>query len=167
MDNTSSNTVTIPILRRGLWGFDNRNKDFIPFFIHDLQSWPVNKLWKFLSKNISNCNEIVHRITKKHLPNMENYFILRIRYDKPTYYLNILFIITQCLPLCKINWIKTNKIQTFSYVKIFNNKLFSFETKSMVKDFLCNSIYLPVIQFFNLCVSWNINGWNTEKQWWY
>jgi len=29
-----------------------------------------------------------------HTPNMENYFILRINYDKPTYYLNILYYIS-------------------------------------------------------------------------
>ena len=103
MDNSSSNTASIPVLRRGLRRFDIWNKDFILIFIHDLQSWSVSKLWEFLSKNISNCNEIVHGITKKHTPNMENYFILRISYDKPTYYLNILFILTQCLPICKIN----------------------------------------------------------------
>ena len=144
MDYTSSNTATIPVLQWGLWRFDIRSKDFILIFIHDLQSWSVSKLWEFLSKNISNCNEIVHRITKKHKPYMENYFILRISCDKPTYYLNILFILTQCLPIRKINCIKTNKIWTFNYVKKFNNKFSSFETKSMVKDFLYSSIYLFV-----------------------
>ena len=107
MDNTSSNSATIPILRRGLRRYDIQNKDFILIFIHDLQSWPVSKLWEFLSKRISNCNEIVHRITKKHIPNMENHFILRINYEKPTYYLNVLFLLTRCLPMYKINWIKT------------------------------------------------------------
>jgi len=54
---------------------------------------------------------------------------------KPTFYLNILFILTQCLPICKVNWIKTIKIRTFNYDKKFNNKFSSFETKSMVKYF--------------------------------
>jgi len=58
---------------------------------------------------------------------MENYIILRINYDKRTYYLNILLVLIQL-----INWIKTNEIRTFSYVKKFNNKFSSFETKSMV-----------------------------------
>ena len=92
MDNTSSKSATIPVLRRGLRRYDIKNKDFILIFIHDLQSWSISKLWEFLSKRISNCNEIVHGITKKtHTPNMENYFILRINYDKPTYYLNIFY----------------------------------------------------------------------------
>jgi len=42
MDNTSSNTVTIPVLQRGLRRFDIQNKDFICIFIHDLQSWSVS-----------------------------------------------------------------------------------------------------------------------------
>jgi len=104
MDNTSSKSATIPVLKRR---YDILNKDFILIFIHDLQSWSVSKLWEFLSKRISNCNEIVHGITKKRIPKMENYFILRINYNKPTYYLNILFLLTHCLPINKINWIKT------------------------------------------------------------
>jgi len=107
MDNISSKSATIPVLWRGLRRYDIQNKDFILIFIYDLQSWPVSKLWEFLSKRISNCNEIVHRITKKHIPNMENHFILRINYEKPTYYLNVLFLLTRCLPMYKINWIKT------------------------------------------------------------
>ena len=52
----------------------------------------------------------------------------------------------------------------FSYIShTFNNKFSSFEVKSMIKDFLYGSIYSPSTQFFNLCVSWNINGQNTEK----
>ena len=67
MDNTSLKSATIPVLRRGLRRYDIQNKDFI----HDLQSWSVSKLWEFLSMPISNCNKIVHGITKKHTPNME------------------------------------------------------------------------------------------------
>ena len=73
MDNTFSNSTTIPVLRRGLRRYDILNKDIILIFIHDLQSWSVSKLWEFLSKRISSFNEIVHGITKKHTPNMENY----------------------------------------------------------------------------------------------
>ena len=36
-------------------------------------------------------------------------------------------------------------------------RISSFETKSMVKDFLYSNIYSPSTQFFNLCVNWNIN----------
>jgi len=65
MNNTSSNSAIIPVFRRGLRRFDIQNKDFILIFIHDLQSWSVSKLWEFLSKHFSNCNEIVLGITKK------------------------------------------------------------------------------------------------------
>ena len=65
MDNTSSNSATIPVLRRGLRRYDIQNKDFILIFIYDLQSWSVSKHWEFLSKRISNYIAIVYRITKK------------------------------------------------------------------------------------------------------
>ena len=126
MNNASSNLETVPVLRRGLRKYDILNKISFLSFINDLQLWSVSKLWEFHSKHISNCNEIVHGVTKKYIPNMENYFILRINYDKPTYYLNILFLLTRCLPIYKINWIKTNQIRTFSYVKKFSNKIFFF-----------------------------------------
>jgi len=150
MDNTSSNIATIPVLWRGLRRFDIQNKDFILIFIHDLQSWSVSKLWEFLCKRISNCNKIVHRITKN------TRLIWKILHfkdklcDKPIYYQNILFILTRCLLICKINWIKTNKIRTFSYVKKFNNKFSSSETKSMVKDFL---YYLFIYYIYYLLFS--------------
>ena len=44
MDNTSSKSATIPVLRRGLRRYDIQNKDFILIFIHDLQSWSISKL---------------------------------------------------------------------------------------------------------------------------
>ena len=44
INNTSSNSATIPVLRRGLRRYDIQNKDFILIFIHDLQSWSVSKL---------------------------------------------------------------------------------------------------------------------------
>jgi len=65
MDNTSSKSAIIPVLRRGLRRYDIQNKDFILIFIYDLQSWSVSKHWEFLSKRISNYIAIVYRITKK------------------------------------------------------------------------------------------------------
>eukprot|EP00833_Pecoramyces_ruminatium_P010910 jgi/Orpsp1_1/1184942/evm.model.c7180000091668.1 len=107
-------------------------------------------------------------LLKKHTPNMENYFIIRTSYAKPSYYLSILYLLTKSLPINKIDWIKTNKIRTFSSskklrknsLKYFN----SFRIKTLSSDFIYNSIYSSSSLFFNLCVSWNINGWNTEKR---
>jgi len=135
MDNTSPNSATIPVLRWVLRRYDIQNKDFILIFIHDLQSWSVSKLWEFLSKRISSCNEIVHGITKKHTTNMENYFILRLNYDKPTYYLNILFLLTRCLPIYKIIWILLNiNISFLSTLRLFK------ELKCII-----GKIYVPTV----------------------
>eukprot|EP00833_Pecoramyces_ruminatium_P016743 jgi/Orpsp1_1/1190775/evm.model.d7180000081142.1 len=152
------------IIRRGLRRLDNSNNEFILIFVHDLLSWTEERLWHYLSKKISNCNNIIHGIVKKHTPNMENYFIIRTSYAKPSYYLSILYLLTKSLPINKIDWIKTNKIRTFSSskklrknsLKYFN----SFRIKTLSSDFIYNSIYSSSSLFFNLCVSWNINGWN-------
>ena len=110
--STSNNTF--PILRRGLRSLNPIEDKFVLIFIHDLQSWTPRRLWEFLSKKVSNINFIIHGIVKKHNVNMENYFIIRVNYTKPTYYLNILYIITSLLPVSRINWKITNKIRTFN-----------------------------------------------------
>ena len=131
MDNTFSNSATIPVLRRDLRRYDILNKDFILIFIHDLQSWSVSKLWEFLSKRISNCNEIVHRITKKHTPNIENYFILRINYDKPTYYLNIFFFL----------------LDAFLYIKLIRSKPKKFELSVILRNSTISFLLLKLNQW--------------------
>jgi len=98
---TSNNTF--PVLRHGLRSLNPIEEKFVLIFIHDLQSWIPRRLWEFLSKKVSNFNIIIHGIVKKHNVNMENYFIIRVNYTKPTYYLNILYIITSILPVSRIN----------------------------------------------------------------
>ena len=99
--STSNNTF--PVLRRGLRSLNPIEEKFVLIFIHDFQSWIPRRLWEFLSKKVSNFNIIIHGIVKKHNVNMENYFIIRVNYTKPTYYLNILYIITSILPVSRIN----------------------------------------------------------------
>jgi len=48
MDNTSSNSATIPVLRRGLRRYDIQNKDFILIFIHDLHHGLLVNFGNFL-----------------------------------------------------------------------------------------------------------------------
>ena len=92
------------VIRRGIHRYPDNVKDYVLIFIHDLQSWTITRLWEFLSKRISDCNNIIHGIVKKHTINIENYFIIRVNYEKSTYYLNTLYIITQALPVTGINW---------------------------------------------------------------
>jgi len=66
---------------------------------------------------------------------MENYFILRLNYDKPTYYLNILFLLTRCLPIYKIIWILLNiNISFLSTLRLFK------ELKCII-----GKIYVPTV----------------------
>ena len=94
---------------------------------------------------------------------MENYFIIRVNYTKPTYYLNILYIITSILPVSRINQKITNKIRTFSK----NNQICSAYHSSLIfelsEDFF-HTNHFSNYKYFNICTSWNINGWNSDKR---
>ena len=158
-----SSNNTFPVLRRGLRYFRPENDNFVLIFIHDLQSWTPSRLWEWLSKKVSNCNNIIHGIVKKHNVNMENYFIIRVNYSSPTYYMNILYMITSLLPVKKVNWIVINKIRTFSK----NNRILSTYHSSPIfelsSDFLHTNPFSN-FKYINICASWNINGWNSEKR---
>ena len=159
----SYNNSNSPVLRRGLRYLGPDNDKFVLIFIHDLQSWTPSRLWEFLSKKVSNCNNIIHGIVKKHSVNMENYFVIRVNYTKPTYYLNILYIITSILPVKKINWIITDRIRTFSKINRICSAYHSSPIFELSSDFLHTNPFSNV-KFFNICTSWNINGWNSDKR---
>jgi hypothetical protein len=151
------------ILRRGLRSYGPGNDKFVLIFIHDLESWTESRLWEFLSKKISNCNNIIHGIVKKHNVNMENYFIIRVNYNNDTDYLKVLVMITSHLPIRRINWIFTSKIRTFSVANRSINSFNSSPIMPIPEDILYTNLSSNG-KFFNLCVSWNINGWNTDKR---
>jgi len=153
------------VIRRGIYRYLDNVKDYVLIFIHDLQSWTVTRLWEFLSKRISNCNNIIHGIVKKHTINMENYFIIRVNYNKPTYYLNILYIITQALPVTRINWkIIIPSASSKNRKSKHQHKLFySNDSIPLSNDFLFTNPLSP-LPLFNFCSCWNINGWNSEKR---
>ena len=159
----SSSNSNSSVLRRGLRSLGPDNNKFVLIFIHDLQSWTPSRLWEFLSKKVSNCNNIIHGIVKKHNVNMENYFIIRVNYSEPAYYLNILYIITSILPVKKINWIIKNRIRTVSVVNRTRSSYHSSPIFELSSDFLHTNPFSSV-KFFNICTSWNINGWNSEKR---
>ena len=165
----SSNPLSLPlnngyVIRRGIHRYPDNVKDYILIFIHDLQSWTVTRLWEFLSKRISNCNNIIHGIVEKHTINMEYYFIIRVNYNKPTYYLNILYIITQALPVTRINWkIIIPSASSKNRKSKHQHKLFySNDSIPLSNDFLFTNPLSP-LPLFNFCSCWNINGWNSEK----
>ncbi|ORX75107.1 hypothetical protein BCR32DRAFT_285496 [Anaeromyces robustus] len=88
----------------------------------------------FLSKHISNINNIIHGISKHFIPNVENYFIIRVNYEDPNTHLKLIKLITQKLPVSKIKWCITNKIRRAKLVnpriqRIANNVLSPLNTE--------------------------------------
>ena len=102
------------ILRRGLRSYGPGNDKFVLIFIHDLESWTESRLWEFLSKRISNCNNIIHEIVKKQNVNMESYFIIRINYNNHMDYSKVLVTIASYLSIRRIKWTSTFRIRTFT-----------------------------------------------------
>jgi len=94
---------------------------------------------------------------------MENYFIIRVNYNNDTDYLKVLVMITSHLPIRRINWIFTSKIRTFSVANRSINSFNSSPIMPIPEDILYTNLSSNG-KFFNLCVSWNINGWNTDKR---
>ena len=96
---------------------------------------------------------------------MENYFIIRVNYNKPTYYLNILYIITQALPVTGINWKIINPSASSKNRKSkHQHKLYySNDSIPLSNDFLFTNP-LSLLPLLNFCSCWNINGWITEKR---
>ena len=149
-------------IRRGLRHYGPDHDKFVLIFIHDLESWTESRLWEFLSKKISNCNEVVHGIVKKHYINMENYFILRVNYNNYTDYMKVIYLITKHLPVKRIKWKITSRIRTFSNVNHNRTRYYS-EPSIPISESLLYANPFSNTQYFNLCISWNINGWNSEK----
>ena len=150
-------------IRRGLRLYGPDHDKFVLIFIHDLESWTESRLWEFLSKKISNCNEVVHGIVKKHYINMENYFILRVNYNNCTDYLKVIYLITKHLPVKRIKWKITSRIRTFSNVNHNRTRYYS-EPSIPISESLLYANPFSNTKYFNLCISWNINGWNSEKR---
>ena len=146
------------ILRRGLRCFGSGSDNFVLIFIHDLESWTESRLWEFLSKKISNCNNIIQGIVKKHYVNMENYFIIRVNYKNHTDFIKVLILITSHLPIKnKVYWkIKSN-------IRSYSKTIRSSSLTPISEDFLYTNPSSSA-KFFNLCACWNINGWNTNKR---
>ena len=139
-------------IRRGLRHYGPDHDKFVLIFIHDLESWTESRLWEFLSKKISNCNEVVHGIVKKHYINMENYFILRVNYNNYTDYLKVIYLITKHLPVKRIKWKITSRIRTFSNVNHNRTRYYS-EPSIPISESLLYANPFSNTQYFNLCIS--------------
>jgi len=157
-----SNSPTFFSFRRGLRYFGPDNNKFYLIFIHDLQSWTKKRLMEFFDQEIPNCNTIIHSLTKKYSPISGSYFILRINGSNPLDALNIILLISNKLPVTKkINWILCDSIRSNRYYK--KSSIADYFRNSLPDDFFSNYLNSK-LPCFNLCVSWNINGWNSEKK---
>jgi len=132
-------------------------------FIHDLKSWSVSQLRDVLNNKISNCFEIIPSIKKLFSPIYGSYFIIRVNINQNTHkFFYLLIDIIKGLPITsKISWFLSNKIpKTIKSKKVKNLDM---ALNPVNKEFFTN--YLDSSSsFVNLCVSWNINGWNSEKK---
>jgi len=156
-----ASTSSLP-LNRGLRSFGNQMNKYNFIYIHDLKSWSVSQLKEFFYNKIPNCLETIPSIKKPFSPKYGSYFIIRVNITKTcTNFLNILLLLLNGLPVTsKIYWSswKQNKCKKRSKCKIQDISL-----KPMSKEFFNNHLNSHS-NFFNLCASWNINGWNYEKR---
>ena len=159
---TDSSTLAVSPFRRGLCYFGPNNNKFYLIFIHDLQSWTKKRLMEFFSQELPNYNTIIHSLTKKYSPIFGTYFIIRVDGTNPLSALNLILFICNNLPVSKkINWLLCNSTRSNRQYK--KTSFSDYFKNSMPSDFLSNHLNSK-LPCFNLCVSWNINGWNSEKK---
>ena len=60
-----------------------------------------------------------------------------------------------------LNWIKCNSTRSNRYYR--KSSIADSFIKSLPCDFFTNHLN-PKSPYFNLCASWNVNGWNSEKK---
>jgi exonuclease III len=132
-------------------------------FIHNLNSWsPSNLLAQVISK-IPNYNEIIPYVKKLFSPRYGSYFIIRVnKHKNDLKFFDVLDFLRDKIPeTAKITWTLCNKLKQMNKSRKSNN--IEVELNPMAKDFFSSHLNSNS-SFFNLCVSWNINGWNTEKR---
>jgi len=131
-------------------------------FIHDLKSWSPNKLMVQVISKIPNYCQIIPYIKKLFSPRYGSYFIIRVNKHKNDLdFFEVLNLLRDKIPAtAKINWTLCNKLKQKTKSRISNN--IDVELNPMAKDFFSSHLNSNS-SFFNLCVSWNINGWNTES----
>ena len=117
---------------------------------------------EFLIRELPNYNEIIQSIDKKYSPTFGIYFILRVDGTHLLFTLLVILLICNKLPITnEIKWTKCNTTRSNRYYKK-STAVDPFKN-SLPSDFFSNYLN-PKAPCFNLCASWNINGWNTEKK---
>ena len=96
-------------------------------------------------------------------PRYGSYFIIRVnKHKNDLKFFDVLDFLRDKIPeTAKITWTLCNKLKQMNKSRKSNN--IDVELNPMAKDFFSSHLNSNS-SFFNLCVSWNINGWNTEKR---
>ena len=155
-------TGTITPFRRGLRYFGSNSDNSYLIFIHDLNSWSKQRLMSFITNELPPDNNIFQSLTKKYSPKLGTYFIIKINGSNQLNAMLFIRLLASKLPnISKISWKFIDKLRS----NRFYNKSRSLKTAlgPISKDFFSSHLKSNN-PFFNLCVSWNINGWNSDKK---
>jgi len=158
--STSSNAIPF---HRGLRCFGNNMNSHTLLFIHDLDSWSIPRLREIFNSKFPNSSALISSIKKLFSPKFGSYFIIKVNNSQENLsFFNLLLSVIKGLPVTsKIRWSISNRIPKKLKSKRKCNLDAALNPLSL--DFFTN--YLSSSStLFNLCVSWNINGWNIEKR---
>ena len=151
-----------PSFRRGLRYFGpNSGKSYL-IFIHNLSSWSKQRLMEFLRIKLQLFKEIIQSVSKKYSPSLGIYFIIKINGSSALNAMLFLLILANKLPISsKISWKFIEKLRCNRQYK--KSRSVKASVGPISQDFFSSHLK-PNAPFFNLCITWNINGWNTEKK---
>ena len=152
--------------------FSNIAKDYYIIFIHDLKEWTTKQLYNVIYLNTINQFNFFFSVGKKYSPKYGSYFAIKVNAPDQHTLINFLLSSIKRLPVTsKIGWKHYNINSPINNNSLIQNrknykenfKQFDSSFYSMHQDFFSSHLSNNST-FFNLCASWNINGWNNEKK---
>jgi len=157
-----SYNCTAPTFSRGLRYFGPESNKSYLIFIHDLKSWSKKRLMESLINDLKPCSDLIQALSKIYSPTLGNYFIIRINGTNPVESLAFLILLAHKLPInSKISWKFINKLKNNRKLK--KRHIVKSPLGNLPSDFFSTHLSSKD-SYFNLCASWNINGWNPEKK---
>jgi len=152
--------------------FNDIEKNYYMIFIRDLKEWSTKQLYNVIYLNTRSQFDLLFSIKKKCSPKYGSYFAIKV--NAPNQHSLISFILTSIerLPITsKIGWKRCSLNSSYHRNSVTSNKV-KCKNKFKPLDTLLNpmpqdffsSHLSPNSVYFNLCASWNINGWNSEKK---
>ena len=115
---------------------------------------------EFLRIKLQLFKEIIQSVSKKYSPSLGIYFIIKINGSSALNVMLFLLILTNKLPISsKISWKFIEKLRCNRQYK--KSRSVKASVGPISQDFFSSHLK-PNAPFFNLCITWNINGWNTS-----